>query len=292
MHISVLTHGQKLIREFLSVSCSRNRSLTVAFLWTRAQIGGDNFRSTRARLIELSEDLQEDRRPKNLQDFWPLTVFGTRSFLAKLPMYPPLSSGLAAFSVMGPFPSESISASLLTLDLTKIEKWGKDNLAKFNQSKTTQVDISPKHIPVFPPVSMNAWRSWRSWRRRIYMMEIYRRYTVSSPVMTSTRKSRCSHTCKTFQKKVKRKGVGIGKNGRDPGGILEGKITCRKDQVSKPRRKRTVRRQKKRWKDNVEGDLKLLGGNNFIREKTKDRTVWRNIVEEANDLQGKANKNT
>ena len=33
------------------------------------------------------------------------------------------------------------SASLLTIDLTNVEKWGSDNLVKFNEGKTTQVVI-------------------------------------------------------------------------------------------------------------------------------------------------------
>ena len=38
----------------------------------------------------------------------------------------------------------NISASLLSNDLTVIEKWGKDNLVSFNQSKTKQAVISRK----------------------------------------------------------------------------------------------------------------------------------------------------
>ena len=38
----------------------------------------------------------------------------------------------------------NISASLLSYDLTVIEKWGKDNLVSFNQSKTKQAVISRK----------------------------------------------------------------------------------------------------------------------------------------------------
>ena len=47
------------------------------------------------------------------------------------------------------------SASLLSNDLSAIEKWGKDNLVSFNQSKTNQAVISPKHNQNFPPVLMN-----------------------------------------------------------------------------------------------------------------------------------------
>ena len=47
------------------------------------------------------------------------------------------------------------SASLLSNDLTVIEKWGKDNLVSFNQSKTKQTVISRKHRQNFPPVLMN-----------------------------------------------------------------------------------------------------------------------------------------
>ena len=49
----------------------------------------------------------------------------------------------------------STSASLLTNDLTSIEKWGKDNRAKFNKGKTTQVVISHKHHQHFHPVFRN-----------------------------------------------------------------------------------------------------------------------------------------
>ena len=49
----------------------------------------------------------------------------------------------------------NISASLLTDDLAKIEKCGKDNLVKSSQTKTIQVVISCKHNPDFPFVSMN-----------------------------------------------------------------------------------------------------------------------------------------
>ena len=48
-----------------------------------------------------------------------------------------------------------ISASLLSNDLTVIEKWGKDNLVLFNQSKTKQAVISCKRNQNFPPVLMN-----------------------------------------------------------------------------------------------------------------------------------------
>ena len=49
----------------------------------------------------------------------------------------------------------NISASLLSNDLTVIEKWGKDNLVSFNQSKTKQAVISRKRNQNFPPVLMN-----------------------------------------------------------------------------------------------------------------------------------------
>ena len=49
----------------------------------------------------------------------------------------------------------SISASLLSNDLTVIKKWGKDNLVSFNQSKTKQTVISRKCNQNFPPVLMN-----------------------------------------------------------------------------------------------------------------------------------------
>ena len=46
------------------------------------------------------------------------------------------------------------SASLLSNDLTVIEKWGKGNLVSFNQSKTKQAVISRKRNQNFPPVLM------------------------------------------------------------------------------------------------------------------------------------------
>ena len=49
----------------------------------------------------------------------------------------------------------NISAPLLSNDLTVTEKWGKDNLVSFNQSKTKQAVISRKRNQNFPPVLMN-----------------------------------------------------------------------------------------------------------------------------------------
>ena len=49
----------------------------------------------------------------------------------------------------------NISASLLSNDLTVIEKLGKDSLVSFNQSKTKQAVISRKRSQDFPPVLMN-----------------------------------------------------------------------------------------------------------------------------------------
>ena len=50
---------------------------------------------------------------------------------------------------------KNISASLLSNDLTVIEKWGKDSLVSFNRSKTNQAAISRKHNQNFPPLLMN-----------------------------------------------------------------------------------------------------------------------------------------
>jgi len=47
------------------------------------------------------------------------------------------------------------SASHLTNDLTNVEKWGSDNLVKFNEEKTKQVVISRTHHQDFSPVLMN-----------------------------------------------------------------------------------------------------------------------------------------
>ena len=51
--------------------------------------------------------------------------------------------------------NRNILASLLSTDLTVIEKWGKDNLVSFNQSKAKQDVISLKRNQNFPPVFMN-----------------------------------------------------------------------------------------------------------------------------------------
>ena len=49
----------------------------------------------------------------------------------------------------------NISALLLSNDLTVIEKWGKDNLVLFNQSKMKQAVISHKRNQSIPPVLTN-----------------------------------------------------------------------------------------------------------------------------------------
>ena len=54
-----------------------------------------------------------------------------------------------AYSNISPY--RNTSASLLTNDLTNVEKWGRDNLVKFKQEKTTQVVKSRKHHQHFPP---------------------------------------------------------------------------------------------------------------------------------------------
>ena len=53
-----------------------------------------------------------------------------------------------AYSNISPY--RNTSASILTNDLTNVEKWGSDNLVKFNEEKTTQVIISGKHHQDFP----------------------------------------------------------------------------------------------------------------------------------------------
>ena len=58
-----------------------------------------------------------------------------------------------AYSNISPY--RNTSASLLTDDLTNVEKWGSDNLVKFNEGKAKQVVISRKHHQDFPPVFMN-----------------------------------------------------------------------------------------------------------------------------------------
>ena len=58
-----------------------------------------------------------------------------------------------AYSNISPY--GNTSASLLTNDLTNVEKWGSDNLVNFNEEKTKQAVISRKHHQDFPPVFMN-----------------------------------------------------------------------------------------------------------------------------------------
>ena len=58
-----------------------------------------------------------------------------------------------AYSNISPY--RNTSASLLTNDFTNVEKWGNDNLVKFNQEKTTQVVISRKYHQDVPLVFMN-----------------------------------------------------------------------------------------------------------------------------------------
>ena len=58
-----------------------------------------------------------------------------------------------SYSIISPY--RNTSASLLANDLTNVGKWGKDNLVKFNQEKTTQVVKLRKHHQDFPPVFMN-----------------------------------------------------------------------------------------------------------------------------------------
>ena len=53
------------------------------------------------------------------------------------------------------------SASLLSNHLTVIEKWGKENLISFNQSKTKQAVISRNRSQNFPAVFMNVRVRWR-----------------------------------------------------------------------------------------------------------------------------------
>ena len=54
----------------------------------------------------------------------------------------------------------NISTSLLSNDRIVIEKWGKDNLVSFNQSKTKQAVISRKRNQNFPPVLMDGDGHW------------------------------------------------------------------------------------------------------------------------------------
>ena len=58
-----------------------------------------------------------------------------------------------AYSNISPY--RNTSASLLTNDLTNVEKWGSDNLDKLNEEKTTQVLISRKYHQDLPSVFMN-----------------------------------------------------------------------------------------------------------------------------------------
>ena len=65
------------------------------------------------------------------------------------------SSSPQHFAYSNTSPYRNTSASLLTNDLTNVEKWGDGNLATFNQEKTTKVVISRKHLQDFSPVLMN-----------------------------------------------------------------------------------------------------------------------------------------
>ena len=55
-----------------------------------------------------------------------------------------------AYSTISPY--RNTTASLLTNDLTNVEKWGSVNFVKFNEEKTKQVVISRKHHQDFPPL--------------------------------------------------------------------------------------------------------------------------------------------
>ena len=59
---------------------------------------------------------------------------------------------LAYFNIS---PQRNISASLLTNDLTNVERCGENNLDEFNQGKAAQVVISRKQNQDFPTVFMN-----------------------------------------------------------------------------------------------------------------------------------------
>ena len=59
-----------------------------------------------------------------------------------------------AYSNISPY--HNTLASLLTNDLTNVEKWSSDNLVKFIEEKTKEVVTSRKHHQDFPPVFMNS----------------------------------------------------------------------------------------------------------------------------------------
>ena len=65
------------------------------------------------------------------------------------------SSNLQHLAYSNISPHRNTSASLLTNDLTNVDKWGNDNLVNINQGKTTQVFMSRKHHQEFPPVFIN-----------------------------------------------------------------------------------------------------------------------------------------
>ena len=65
------------------------------------------------------------------------------------------SSNLQHLAYSNISPYRNTSASLLTNDLTNVEKWGSDNLVRFNEEKAKQVVISRKHHQDFPLVFMN-----------------------------------------------------------------------------------------------------------------------------------------
>ena len=57
----------------------------------------------------------------------------------------PFSSNPQCLAYSNISPYCNTSASLLTNDLPNVEKWGSDNLVRFNEEKTKQVVISCKH---------------------------------------------------------------------------------------------------------------------------------------------------
>ena len=87
-----------------------------------------------------------------------------------------------AYSNFSPY--RNTSASLLTNDLTNVEKWGNDYLVKFNNEKTTQVVISRKHHQDFPLFSLTA-INWKFRILSISLVLLFHLISLGNPISIS-----------------------------------------------------------------------------------------------------------
>ena len=90
-----------------------------------------------------------------INDLTSSTSSSIFSFIDDTYLSSSISSNLQHLAYSNISPHCNTSASLLTNDLTNIERWVKDNHVKFNQGKTTKVFISSTHHQDFPPIFMN-----------------------------------------------------------------------------------------------------------------------------------------